>query len=189
MKTGRPRGLIHGVGINDASYVTNGKTVCPFYSKWRDMLGRCYSKTTYRTYEGCTVCDDWRLFSKFKAWMEAQDWEGKELDKDLLIQGNKVYSPDTCVFVSKEVNTFTTKCQASRGEYPIGVCLHKESGKFVAQCRVDGKKKHLGIFTTVEQAHNAWVNKKRELAIELASRQEDCKISSAILNIKYEEWL
>ena len=126
--------LVCGVGINNADYVVtvyetigyeNGKQKrrvvwrCPFYSRWNDMLARCYTtsyKQRFPTYEGCYVCKEWLIFSNFKAWMEKQDWEGKELDKDLLVSRNKVYSPETCVFVDKRVNLFLTESSANRGD-------------------------------------------------------------------------
>ena len=101
------------VGINDATYIVkttiNGKRVtCPYYSKWSEMIRRCYS-TEYQgrkpTYSDCCVHAGWWLFSSFKRWMEKQDWQGKHLDKDLIKAGNKMYSPLTCVFVSNKVNT------------------------------------------------------------------------------------
>jgi len=94
--------LVFGVATSDSSYVTQ-KTidgvmvVCPFYRKWISMLTRCYSKNyqlRHPTYKGCSVSDEWLLFSAFKSWMKKQDWDGKQLDKDLLISGNKIYSPD-----------------------------------------------------------------------------------------------
>ena len=87
------------------------------------MLDRAYSdkyKQRQPTYRDVTVCEEWHSFMRFRAWMVEQDWEGKELDKDILFQGNKVYSPDTCVFVDKAVNLFLTDCAASRGEWPLG---------------------------------------------------------------------
>lgn len=115
--------LVHGVGVNDANYpVVNysstnkitGKptqTICIFYNTWKAMLERCYSESLKRrrpSYIGCTVCEEWLLFSNFKVWMETQDWKGNQLDKDLLIEHNKVYSPETCLFLSREVNSFLT---------------------------------------------------------------------------------
>ena len=115
MKMVKPKRLVYGVGINDADYVVqkwetigyvNGKQkqkliwICPYYSAWKSMLKRCYS-SKYQdkrpTYKGCSVSDEWLTFSVFKVWMEKQDWEGKQLDKDLLFEGNKIYSADTCV--------------------------------------------------------------------------------------------
>ena len=88
------------------------------------MLARCYSAKFQEhcpTYTGCTVAEDWLKFSNFKDWMEKQQWEGKQLDKDILFEGNKVYGPDTCVFVSPMVNTFTIDSGAARGKWLIGV--------------------------------------------------------------------
>lgn len=82
---------------------------CPFYTKWTNMLKRCYGKYEhYRVYDGCSVCEEWLTFSNFKAWMETQDWEGKELDKDLLFKGNREYRKDKCIFVNHSVNSFIT---------------------------------------------------------------------------------
>ena len=105
--------LDHGVGVNDSDYVTfkriNKKNIwlCPFYVKWCTMLRRCYCPKwhkQYPTYIGCSVCPEWRYFSKFRFWMECQKWEGLELDKDLLVKGNQVYGPDTCCFIPKTIN-------------------------------------------------------------------------------------
>ncbi|MCK5666846.1 MAG: hypothetical protein KAI17_25335, partial [Thiotrichaceae bacterium] len=80
---------IFGIGINDADYyvylMNNNKIigVCPYYEKWKSMLKRCYSNTwkaSHPTYQNCSACDDWLLFSNFKYWMKRQDWENKELD-------------------------------------------------------------------------------------------------------------
>ena len=136
-KLGAPR-LVHGVGINDADYevtryeyvIVDGRKkqkriwICPYYQTWKGMLGRCYStkyQDTRPTYKGCSVSEEWLTFSNFRAWMEKQDWEGMQLDKDLLFEGNKVYSAETCVFITREVNSFTTDCGASRGEWRVGV--------------------------------------------------------------------
>lgn len=181
--------LIHGVGINDADYnvtqIVNGKQVlCPFYAVWRGMIERGYStkyKQKYPTYAEVIVCSDWTYFSKFKTWMETQDWEGNELDKDILIPGNKVYSPETCIFVTQAVNSFLTNCAEQKGQYPVGVCLHKQSGKFIAACSdLGGGRKHLGSFDSPEDAETAYKEFKEKLAIELASVQTDTRIADAL---------
>ena len=104
------RRLVYGVGTNDAWYMiettAGGETYCcGYYQRWVAMLRRCYSKQMHRkfpTYKDCTVCDEWITFSNFRKWMETQDWQGKELDKDILFPGNKHYSPDNCVFVGRD---------------------------------------------------------------------------------------
>lgn len=193
--------LVQGVGINDADYAVvkfetigyvNGKQkkklvwFCPHYRVWSDMLARCYSiklQDKYPTYKGCIVSDEWLRFSNFKSWMETQDWEGKQLDKDLLIEGNNVYSTDTCVFVTRGVNTFTTDSGASRGEWLIGVSWHKAKGKFMSGCSNPFTKKQetLGYFTCELEAHKAWAKRKLELAYELAAIQTDERVAKALI--------
>lgn len=182
--------LVFGVGINDADYVVqptvNGKRgYCPFYQAWVSMLSRCYSEKYQDkkpTYIDCSVCNEWLTFSNFKSWMEQKDWKGKHLDKDLLIEGNKVYSPTTCIFVDRMTNIFTTDSGASRGQFPIGVCFHKRVGKFRACCRNPFTKKNenLGYFTCPNQAHLAWKKRKHELACQLADLQTDERVAKVL---------
>lgn len=183
--------LVYGVGVNDADYhvyrTENGEIVwtCPCYVVWYGMFRRSYSsiyKEGQPTYEGVTVCEEWHSFMNFRAWMETQDWKGKELDKDILVQGNKVYSPNTCVFVDKVVNAFLTDRAAARGEWPIGVCWHSSSNKFSAQCSnpITKKRGHIGLFDCPNQAHLAWKKRKHELACQLADIQTDKRVAEAL---------
>lgn len=189
--------LIYGVGINDADYnvcktdVVDGKKkilwVCPYYVKWRAVLERCYSEKFWKTnptYRDCSVVPEWHLFSNFKAWMKTQDWEGKQLDKDLLLYGNKVYGPDTCVFVDQKVNLFMLENKATRGKSLIGVYFDEECGKYRARCCsvTTGKQKCLGRYTTQEEAHKAWLDFKLEQAYILADEQTDERVATALIN-------
>ena len=191
--------LVFGVGTNDADYsvivrkeqpMVDGKRQrkvvfkCPYYHRWQAMLQRCYSKTSMSRrikYRECFVCEEWLTFSNFKSWMEKQDWEGRELDKDLLIKGNKVYSPETCVFVSREINLFITECDAARGDYLIGVHKHSVNGTFVAQINLEGKRKNLGSFSTEIEAHRKWLTEKQKLAKLLAEGQTDSRVANALI--------
>lgn len=198
----KPKKLVYGVGVNNAGYVVqkfeflgyvDGKQkqkrvwTCPCYRAWSNMLQRCYS-TEYKernpTYKGCSVSECWLTFSNFRAWMVAQNWDGKQLDKDLLDQGNKVYSAETCVFVAPMVNTFTNDRGSSRGECLIGVNWDKQKDKFRAQCSNPFTKKleHLGYFTCEQEANEAWIKRKLELAHELAAIQTDPRVAKALID-------
>lgn len=188
----RKRGLIHGVGINDADYQVlikdkNGKIIfrCPFYRKWHSMLERVYSDKWLiksPTYEGVEVCLEWHTFSNFKSWMEKQDWEGKHLDKDLLGDG-KLYSPDTCCFVNSVINSFLTDSASSRGDYPIGVSYHSKVKKFQSRCNdpETTSTKHLGYYNSPEEAHEVWRKHKHTVAVKLASKEKDTRIKEALI--------
>lgn len=190
------RKLVCGVGVNDSDCpvtvweVVEGKYrqagLCPFYQAWRCMLQRCYSeafRVRKKSYAGCSVAKDWHRLSSFKAWMQTQDWEGKQLDKDLLIPGNKIYSPETCVFVSQRLNLFLSDRAASRGKWPIGVSVRKDTvAEFQVRCSnpFSGKDEHLGMFDTPEEAHEAWRQKKHEHACRYADMQTDPRIAQAL---------
>ena len=188
-----PKGLrkpVFGVGINDypgtSSWMIDGKRFkCPLYNKWGSMLLRCYKEEHLErnpTYIGCSVSDEWIYFSNFRAWMIEQDWEGKQLDKDILIPGNKLYSRDTCVFVSRKLNTFLNDHGMASGPYPTGVSWHKATSMFSSQCSnpATGKSEHLGLFETPEEAHLVWKAKKHEHALTYADQQTDPRVAEAL---------
>ena len=178
---------MRGIGINDANYHVHkiGSTLCHYYDTWSGMLRRAYNdeyKKKYPTYEGVTVCEEWHSFMNFRSWMVEQDWNGKHLDKDILVKGNKIYSPDTCVFVDAVVNIFITDSAAARGEYPIGVSWHKRDCVFQGYCNNPFTKKieHLGYFDCPNQAHLAWKTRKHELSCQLADLQKDERVANAL---------
>lgn len=158
--------LVRGVGINDSTNPvwTEGRTT-KTYQTWSGMLTRCYSacyQVRQQTYIGCTVDADWLRFSEFERWMLTQNYEGKELDKDILFPGNKVYSAATCVFVPKALNSLLTARQACRGAYPLGVSYHKGSGLYQSQACRGGTQVNLGYYQTPAKAHRAWQLDKAE---------------------------
>ena len=182
---------IYGLGINDAKYTTakiiDGKELrCPYYRKWKNMLTRCYSASYQEkqpTYIDCTVCDEWLTFSNFKEWMIKQDWKDKQLDKDILVQGNKLYSPEKCLFVSKEINLLLTDRKAKRGKYPIGVYWHGQRENFMCLIGVNGNNRYLGSFNTPEQAHEIYKKAKYRHIKNIADQQDE-PLRSALLAYK-----
>lgn len=186
---------VYGVGVNDAGYQTrrskkkNGRRIilwsCPFYTAWVNMLQRSYSPSRHArnpSYSGCSVSEEWHSFFAFRKWMTEQNWQGKHLDKDILYPGNKMYSPDTCVFVDSAVNKLLCDAGAIRGEWPIGVCWAKREQKFLSRCcnPENGKHEFLGYFDCPNEAHEAWRVRKHELACKYADIQEDARVAQAL---------
>ena len=156
--------LILGVGINDhpghVRYRVNGVwTTCPIYTKWHGMLERSFSdryKSKYPSYRDVSCVEEWLKFSNFRSWVLTQQWEGLELDKDILVEGSKIYSPETCCFVPKEVNYLLLDSRAIRGKLPLGVDFRKKEN--VYRARVSGVKLPRGSTQckTPEEAHRVW---------------------------------
>jgi hypothetical protein len=152
------------------------------------MLKRAYSPKWHAknpTYTGVTVCKEWHSFMAFRAWMETQDWEGKQLDKDIIVPGNKVYSPATCVFVSTQINNLLIDSAAARGEWPIGVVARKALNSFQARVRENGKTLHIGYFATPEAAHLAWRKAKARVVRTAARECDDPRVSAGLLRHSY----
>lgn len=185
------RSPIFGVGINDADYVVkpkvDGKQVtCIFYQTWKDMLKRCYYEKFHAvqpTYIDCSVSDDWLTFSNFKEWMKAQSWDGMELDKDLIIPNNKVYSKETCLFIPKSINLIMG-VKPSR-ELPTGVYFNKQAGKFRAQINRGNGSKYIGSYNTAEEASCSYLKEKIKYILRIAESQEQ-KIKN-VLQLYCEE--
>lgn len=179
--------LLYGVGYYDGTgTVVNGTQYKP-YSMWKEMLRRCYStcesdQTKNATYLSCEVCDEWRTFSIFETWVISfpNYWE-KQLDKDLLIKGNKLYSPDTCLLISKKLNTFLTDYRKNNKEY-IGSHPYTMSSRARAYISnpLTNTREYLGSFPSEYEAHLAWKKRKLELGLELAALEHDIRIVDAI---------
>lgn len=166
--------LVYGVGVMDlpgkAAIKISGKwRDAPAYGAWSSMLERAYCpkyQAQHPAYLGVTVCEEWLAFSNFKRWYDANHVEGWQLDKDLLIPGNRQYNPGGCIYIPQALNSFLNSSGRTRGKYPIGVHWDAEDKKFRATIRVNGKSKSLGRFATAMEAHLCWWSKKFELASE-----------------------
>ena len=172
---------VYSIGIVGTKYPAkvNG-VLTKEYTLWYNMLQRCYSTTLKKkhpTYEGCVVSDNFKSFEYFYEWCNKQvgfGVGGWQLDKDLLVKGNKVYSENTCVFIPNEVNKILTKSTTSRGEYLIGVYWCNTKKAFVAQVgKNKGKQERLGLFNTELEAYNAYKTAKESFVKEQADKWKD----------------
>ena len=182
----------------------NGKSISTWeYSKWKNMLERCYDnklKEKHSTYKDVICCERWLCFAYFLEDLEILKQEhnwGKDeklnLDKDILIKGNKEYSLENCVLIPDYINKLFIKRDASRGKYPIGVSYHKRDKKYMAHCHIDGEQKRLGCYNTIEQAFNSYKQAKekeiKRIANEYVSKgyvDENSRLYKAMINYKVE---
>ena len=156
---------------------------CPYYVVWQNLHTRIKNVSRRPCYSDLEICEDWYYLSKFKAWMQTQDWVGKELDKDLLGNG-KLYSPDTCCFLSSKINVFIGDKQKNVNGLK-GIIFQKDRNKYPWQAQImdlfTGKQTNLGRFTTAMEAHLAWKAKKHEFACILAEPITDSRIKHALM--------
>lgn len=155
------------------------------YNTWGHMMRRCYDESLrkkYPTYKNCIVCEEWHNYSNFYEWYNKNycqfGYGSMCLDKDILLKGNKVYSPKTCIFVDNRINCLFTKTNATRGKYPIGVYFNKKNNKFVAQCSIimdNGKKqqKYLGIYNDQNEAFYKYKEFKEKYIKEIANEYKE----------------
>ena len=167
------------------------------YVKWRNMIHRCYEPKNYHNvgYDHCTVCEEWQNYQNFAKWHEDNfytipNYTGRmDLDKDILHKGNKVYSPDTCIFVPQEINLLFVNRHHYRGKYPIGVGKTKAGTKYTATCGYNHKVKNLGLYDTPEKAFLAFKTFKEQHIKDVADKYKQYipeKLYKALYNWKVE---
>lgn len=192
---------VYGVGIIGEKYETSTKNKHKKeYDCWRNMIGRCYDKKTKEknpTYKDVTCCEEWLLYENFYEWLHGQEnfdkWlNGRywNLDKDILIKGNKIYSPNTCCLVPHNINMLFVKKDADRGNLPIGVHYDNKRNVYIAQCN-HSNLKYLGQYNKPEEAFFAYKKHKEQLIKMIAQEEYDkCNITKkcydALLNYKIE---
>ena len=156
------------------------------------MIERCYSDDIHNkrpTYKECTICNEWLYYSSFKKWYNENYYEIENekicLDKDILYKGNKIYSPETCVFVPNDINTLFTKHDSKRGDYPIGVTYLNKNNKYRARCKYGkGESIYLGSFDTPEEAFYEYKEFKEKVIKNIAEKYKN-KIPKKLYDAMY----
>lgn len=180
---------VFGVGVTGLEQTRDDNDkMLDSYSGWISMIKRCYSDISRKdnlSYVDCKVCDEWLYYPNFKKWYHENYYEiyGKnmELDKDIISKGNKMYSPDNCVFVPHDINNLFTKVDRARGKYPIGVNFRHKTNKYEAKCRNNGKSIALGTYNTEEDAFMVYKQYK-ELLIKNIAEKYKAKIPAKLYN-------
>ena len=193
---------VFGVGyLGEGEYNSyeNGE-IAKCYKVWNSMLQRCYDSKYKRrepTYKECTVCNKWHNFQNFAKWCNDNYYEIEDevisLDKDILSKGNKIYSPETCVFVPQNINSLFIKSNKSRGGLPIGVYYNKQNRKYISACNFGDGQKHLGCYNTPQEAFQVYKEYKEKYIKEVIDSYEGIipephysKLKNAIYNYKVE---
>ena len=170
--------IIHKVGNrgDDKSLIDGNPKI---YQVWCAMLQRCYSpRSEYmkRNYKDCVVSDYFKIFPQFLEWWKMKS-EGisidLQLDKDILIKGNRLYSETTCTLVPRDVNMLLIKRDKARGKYPIGVTYCKNTKRYKAQFSKFNIITHLGFYDDIECAFLAYKKAKEEHIKEVANKYKD----------------
>lgn len=142
-------------------------------------------------YKDVTICDEWLIFDNFYQWFKENYREGWQIDKDILIKGNRLYCPECCCFVPAFINSLFTKSNKIRGEYPVGVDFH--CGRYRARLKkvVNHKRIRidLGYFDSPEEAFNAYKREREKYFREVAEEYKNIlpeRVYNAIINYKVE---
>lgn len=141
-------------------------------SAWRAMLKRCYSdevQKVSKSYRGCSVHPDWHNFQVFAEWYTKQEGYGLgfDLDKDLIVKGNKVYSEWTCCLLPREINSLLQLKESDR-QLPYGISVKR--GKYEVRAKLGGKTVWLGSFSYIGDAEDRYIQSKREYCKKLIEK-------------------
>jgi hypothetical protein len=143
------------------------------YSVYTKVIKRCYDENIYEkqpTYRDCTICSEWLCYNTFAEYYETNLFYGLgyDLDKDLLVSGNKHYSAETCVMLPVEINRALAGNPVNETGY-YGVT--KKHNRYQSRCTIEGnERKYLGSFLTLEEASAAYVKAKEAYIKTLAEK-------------------
>lgn len=186
---------IYGEGVVGEKVSTVNGKYPKEYLLWKNMLKRCYNApyvAANKTYEGCSVSEEFKYFPYFKEWCKNQigfDQDGWELDKDILNPQGKLYSPKHCVFVPRELNCLTKWNKTITEEELVGVKYHKKLGKFSADITCGGVQKYLGVFNTRLEAFSAYKDAKELAMKEVAEKWKgkvDERVYETLVNFEFK---
>ena len=177
---------VYNIGyLGETSTRENGKPL-KSYKIWEAMIKRCYSKKSninYPSYDKCEVCEEWLCYANFKKWYNENIYEivGEKicLDKDILVQNNKIYSPETCIFVPEYINKLFMGHERTY-ELPKGVYKTKNK-TYQATIRIKGEYIYLGTFNTIEEAKQSYDKAHLDYIKEVAEEYKN-KIPQKLYN-------
>ena len=163
----------------------NEENLSEVYETWMGMLRRCYFDNIKfpAYYDKCIVCEEWHNFQNFAEWYTQNFYqvgtERMHLDKDILVKGNKFYSPDTCLIVPQRINMLFLQ-KPNKYNLPSGISPMANN-----RYRADYNGKKVGNYNTLEEAIQAHDNEKRKAIRNIAKEYKPVipnKLYEALLN-------
>lgn len=174
--------LVHNWGVCDDESLPKPRD----YDEWLRILKYCHDTAFQQKnpiFVGCEVDERWRTYSDFSRWWtcyhplpfagDPTEAEQKEpiryvVDKDLLFDGNKLYGPDTCCLLPREMSYFFTDGKVNADQECVRFDKNKQA--FVAVVRVRGKQRFVRSFDNRKDALGAWEYAKGLLAKKLLAK-------------------
>lgn len=144
---------------------------------WMSMLGRCARVGHLKS----KVCKEWRTFENFAQWANNRYFEGSHLDKDILGNGDRLYSPETCAFVTSALNLW----------YKDGKWLHYN---FAKPIRVNGHLRYeaavgklsFGVYLTEKRAKEASRQYLYDTLVAFGNAEPDPRVRTRLFNFKFK---
>lgn len=154
------------LGCNDADAVRDNY----IYSKWANMMQRCYDEETHRLkpyYAPCTAEIEFQNFSNYREWHKENAMGDRkvDLDKDILLPGNTVYGSETCSLIPHFTNTIFE----NRGS-DTNIVLNNDTSKYDVTMSILGKREEVGSFDTEEEAKQGFINYKQDYIRKYAKK-------------------
>ena len=123
------------------------------YNIWANMIARCYNKNkpVYKDYgaRGISVCEEWMDFKNF--WKDMCSGYSEDLTLER-VDNNGNYCKSNCRWATVKEQSNNRRMRKDNTSGVINVSLDKKSGKWAAFYTFNGKKKCIGLFSTIEEA-------------------------------------
>lgn len=134
---------------------------------WYGIMDRVKNRKGLIAYRGVSVSEEFMDFQLFAHWLYSQPNYDRtfHLDKDILVKGNRVYSPNTCCLVPSEINSLMVLQNSKRGALPVGVVCRGNGERYAARLSIDGKQTYLGTCDDPREAFLLY-KKNKELLIK-----------------------
>lgn len=160
------------------------------YKIWRNIL-TCCGSPKYPTYLKCEICVAWLNFKNFYSWYKENYYTVNDekmcVNKDILVKGNKLYSPKTCCIVPETINMLFSNRKHYCGELPVGVTF--KDSKYMAKFKRNGHDFYLGCHDNVNDAFTNYKYAKEYYIKTVAKKYHAWipqRVYDALMNYKIE---